>query len=72
MAQLSDAATQQLADFIEAESRSWVQEYIALRKTTMAKRGILATGGLRDSFAFGLTKSLTDAVSNTLELEFAE
>lgn len=70
MAQLSDNAIKQLSDFIEAESRRWVQEYIQSRRAVLAKRGILASGQLQDSFAFGLTKSVTSAVTNTVELAF--
>ena len=70
MAQLSEQAIQQLSDFIEAESRAWVQEYIQNRRSVLAKRGILASGQLQDSFAFCLTKSLTSSVTNTIELAF--
>lgn len=72
MAQLSKDATKALADFIEAEARAWVAQYIEQRKAVLAKRGILATGGLRDSFAFGMTKSVTEAITNSLELSFSE
>lgn len=72
MAQLSEGAIKELADFIESESRSWVQEYIQNRRAVLARRGIFASGQLQDSFGFGLTKSLTSAVTNTLELEFED
>lgn len=70
MAQLSEGAVKTLADFIEAESRDWVREYIRNRRAVLQRRGILASGQLRDSFEYGLTKSLTSAVTNTLDLAF--
>lgn len=70
MAQLTDDALQQLTDFIEAESRTWVQEYIANRRAVLQKRGIMASGQLRDSFAYGLTRSINATISNRLELAF--
>lgn len=70
MATLSESATQQLADFIEVETRNWIQQYIEQRKAVLARRKILATGGLQDSFAFALTKNITGAVTNSLELAF--
>ena len=72
MAALSESATQQLADFIEAETRTWVQQYIEQRKEVLARRKILATGGLQDSFEYALTKDINNAVSNTLELAFED
>ena len=72
MAILSANATEQLANFIEAESKAWVEEYITLRKGVLAKRGILATGGLQDSFEYDQTKDASNPVSNTLELAFSD
>lgn len=72
MAQLSDEATRQLTDFIEAESRRWVQEYIQTRRAVLQKRGIQASGQLQQSFAYGLTKTLNQAVTNTLDLVFED
>lgn len=69
---LSSTATEQLANMIEIQARKWVEEYISNRKAILAKRGILATGGLRDSFAYGLTKSLNAAISNELEVAFTD
>lgn len=67
---LSDSAIKELSDFIEAESRRWVEEYVASRRAVLTRRGILASGQLRDSFAYGLTKSVTSAVTNTIALAF--
>lgn len=72
MAQFSEQALKELTGFIEAESRRWVQEYIANRRSTLQRRGIQASGQLRDSFAYTLTKSLSEAVTNTLDLAFEE
>lgn len=72
MAQLSDNAIKALADFIESQSREWVEQYIQERKSVLEKRKILASGELRDSFAFSLTKRLNESVTNAIELEFNE
>lgn len=69
---LSESATKMLADFIESETRDWVQQYIEQRKAVLSRRKILASGGLQDSFEYALTKDINNAVTNSLELAFDE
>lgn len=69
---LSEQSIALLADHIEAESRTWVAEYVRNRQAVLNKRKITASGQLRDSMQFALTKTLQQAVTNSLELAFEE
>lgn len=70
MATLSTNAKEQLTRFIQAEGKAWVEEYIALRKSVLERRRILASGDLKDSFAYNQGHDANSTISNTLELVF--
>ena len=69
---LSRTAIEQLATHIDDVSREWVKEYIRVRQLTMRRRKIEASGRLVDSMQFQITKSINNAVSNTIELAFED
>lgn len=72
MAQLSDEAIKQLTDFIEAESRKWVRQYIVNRQQSLRKRGISTSGKLQQSLSAEVSSQLQGAVVTSIELEFQD
>ncbi len=69
---LSEQSIALLADHIEAESRKWVEAYVSNRRAVLRKRKIEASGALAASMQYALTKTLQQAVTNSLELAFDE
>jgi len=69
---LSNTAIEQLAGFIETESQAWVHDYIRIRQEVLRRRKIEASGRLINSMQYKLTKSLSSAVTNMLELAFED
>lgn len=69
---LTDTAIKVLQDHIEDTSRAWVQEYIRNRVSVLSKRKISASGQLAASMQYALTRATQGAVTNLLELSFAD
>lgn len=72
MAQLSDDAVRQLAEMIDREARDWARDWIAARKATLEKRKIKASGELISSIQSSARMTLESAVTNIVEIAFAE
>lgn len=72
MAQFSDEALRQLAAHVEAESRRWVEQFIAGRRAFLRSRKIDASRALSDSFAYEVASVLEGQLRTELLLEFEE
>lgn len=72
MAQFSVEALKQLTTHIEAESRRWMEEFIAGRRAFLRTRRIAVTDSLIDSFAGDIQSTLEGTWRTELLLEFEE
>ena len=69
---LSDNHIEILKAHIHHESEVWVKEYIQNRKTVLEKKRAKVSGELISSLQYALTQVTSGAVTNTIEIAFAE
>lgn len=57
---------------IHRESEEWVREYVQRRREVLERTGTKASSALIDSLSFALHQVTGSAITNTIELAFAE